>query len=137
MSSTDPNKLEEYLGAAIAGSLIGQIARKREIPMGDLFSCGPDIPSPVVRNIATELDELGIDAQLLASQSLMALVALFAQESNADLITGQFTALLWTILGDPKNGGSPPEIYRRAGVAMHLALLGILDPSLAENRSRS
>lgn len=137
MSSSDPNKLEEYLATAVAGSLIGQIARQREIPIGDIFADGFETPSTVVHTLATELDDLGIDAQLLASQSLYALVALFAQESNADLITSQFTALLWSILGDPKNGGSPPEIYRRAGVAMHLALLGILDPSIVENRSRS
>lgn len=137
MTNTDPNRLEEYLATAVAGSLIGQIARKRDIAMGDLFASGFDTASPTVRALATELDDLGIDAQLLASQSLLALVALFAQESNADLITGQFTALLWSILGDPKNGGSPPEIYRRAGVAMHLALLGILDPSIVGKHSRS
>lgn len=137
MTDTDPNRLEEYLATAVAGSLIGQLARKRDIPMRELFADGMETPSPTVRALATELDDLGIDAQLLASQSLMALVALFAQESNADLITGQFTALLWSILGDPKNGGSPPEIYRRAGVAMHLTLLGILDPSIVEKRARS
>lgn len=137
MSSSEPNRLEEYLATALAGSLIGQLARQREIPMGDLFASGFDTASPTVKTLATELDDLGIDVQLLASQSLLALVALFAQESNADLITSQFTALLWSILGDPKNGGSPPEIYRRAGVAMHLALLGILDPSIVENHSRS
>lgn len=136
MSSTDPNRLEEYLATAVAGSLIGQIARQREIPMRELFADGIATPSTIVRELATELDDLGIDTQLLASQTLLALVALFAQESNADLITSQFTALLWSILGDPKNGGSPPEIYRRAGVAMHLALLGILDPSIVENHSR-
>jgi hypothetical protein len=48
------------------------------------------------------------------------------------LIVCQYTSLLWSILGDPKNGGKPPEIYRKAGVAMHLALLGILDPSFPE-----
>lgn len=137
MSSSDPNRLEEYLATAVAGSLIGQLARKRDIPMGDLFACGLLNPSPVVRELATELENLGFDPQLLASQSLYALVALFAEESNADLITSQFTALLWSILGDPKNGGSPPEIYRRAGVAMHLTLLGILDPSIVEKSSRS
>lgn len=136
MTSTDPNRLEEYLATAVAGSLIGQVARHREIPMRELFADGIATPSTTVRALATELDDLGIDTQLLASQTLLALVALFAQESNADLITSQFTALLWSILGDPKNGGSPPEIYRRAGVAMHLALLGILDPSIVENHSR-
>lgn len=130
---TSANRLEEYLSTAVAGSLIGQIARAREVPLREMFTPNGST-SPTVRAIATELDELGIDAELLASQALYALVALFAQEENADLITSQFTALLWSILGDPQNGGSPPEIYRRAGCAMHLTLLGILDPSITEKR---
>jgi len=131
---TPPNRLEEYLSSAIAGSLVGQIARAREIPFKEMFSTDGTATSPTIRAIATELDELGIDAELLASQALYALVALFAQEENAELITSQYTSLLWSILGDPKNGGSPPEIYRRAGCAMHLTLLGILDPSITEKR---
>lgn len=131
---TDPNKLEDYLSSVMAGSLVGQIARAREIPFQEMFSPEGITSSPAVRAIATELDELGIDPEVLASQTLLALVALFAQEENADLIIGQYTALLWSILGDPKNGGSPPEIYRRAGCAMHLTLLGILDPALVEKR---
>ncbi len=131
---TDPNKLEDYLSSVMAGSLVGQIARAREIPFQEMFSSEGITSSPAVRAIATELDELGIDPEVLASQTLLALVALFAQEANADLIIGQYTALLWSILGDPKNGGSPPEIYRRAGCAMHLTLLGIIDPALVEKR---
>lgn len=131
---TPPNRLEEYLSSAIAGSLVGQIARAREIPFKEMFSTDGTTSSPAVRAIATELDELGIDAEILASQALYALVALFAQEENAELITSQYTALLWSILGDPQNGGNPPEIYRRAGCAMHLTLLGILDPSITEKR---
>ncbi len=129
-----PDKLASYLATALAGSLIGQIARQREIPFRQMF--GPDghTCAPVIQSIATELGDLGIDAELLASQALVALVALFAQDENAELITSQYTSLLWSILGDPKNGGSPPEIYRRAGVAMHLTLLGILDPSITEKR---
>ena len=131
---TDPNKLEDYLSSVMAGSLVGQIARAREIPFQEMFSSEGISASPTIQAIATELDELGIDPEVLASQTLLALVALFAQEANADLIIGQYTALLWSILGDPKNGGSPPEIYRRAGCAMHLTLLGIIDPALVEKR---
>jgi hypothetical protein len=129
-----PHRLESYLATAMAGSLIGQIASAREIPFHEMFAADETTSSPAIRAIATELDELGIDAVLLASQALCALVALFAQEQNADLITSHYTALLWSILGDPENGGSPPEIYRRAGCAMHLTLLGILDPSITEKR---
>lgn len=128
----DPNKLEEYLATVLAGSLVGQLAAERGLSYSDL---GPG--STKLRSLAEELADLGFDPEILASHCLNSLVALFAQPSNADLITGQFTALLWSILGDPKNGGRPPEIYRRAGVAMHLALLGILDPSIVEKRARS
>ena len=128
----DLNKLQDYLCHVIAGSIVGQIAAQRRLHFEDLAG-----DSSLLRVITDELTELGIDPSLLAQQSLHALVALFAQESNADLIASQFTKLLWSILGDPKNGGLPPEIYRRAGVAMHLALLGILDPSLIEKRARS
>jgi hypothetical protein len=128
----DPNKLEEYLATVLAGSLVGQLAAERGLQYSDLAP-----GSTTLRSLANELANLGFDPAILASHSLNSLVALFAQPSNADLITGQFTALLWSILGDPKNGGRPPEIYRRAGVAMHLALLGILDPSIVERRTRS
>lgn len=128
----DPNKLEEYLATVLAGSLVGQLAAERGLQYSDLAP-----GSTTLRSLANELANLGFDPAILASHSLNSLVALFAQPSNADLITGQFTALLWSILGDPKNGGLPPEIYRRAGVAMHLALLGILDPSIVERRTRS
>lgn len=135
--TSDPNKLEEYLGSALAGSLVGQIAARRNITFRELLGPDGDGDSPTLRALTEEITELGLDPELLATHSLYSLVALFSQETNADLIASQYTSLLWSILGDPKNGGSPPEIYRRAGVAMHLALLGILDPSLAENRSRS
>lgn len=130
--SNDPNKLEEYLATVLAGSLIGQLAAERGLNYADLAPGGTTL-----RSLADELADLGFNPELAATHCLHALVALFAQPSNADLITGQFTALLWSLLGDPKNGGRPPEIYRRAGVAMHLALLGILDPSIVENHSRS
>jgi len=135
--SPTPHKLESYLATALAGSLIGQIARRREIPFRQMFADDGRTCAPVIQSIATELDDLGIDAELLATQALGALVALFAQEQNAQLITTNFTDLLWSILGDPENGGSPPELYRRAGAAMHLTLLGILDPSLTEKRPTS
>ncbi len=128
----DPNKLEEYLATVLAGSLVGQLAAERGLAYADLAP-----GSAQLRSLAGELADLGFDPEILATHCLHSLVALFAQPGNADLITGQFTALLWSILGDPKNGGRPPEIYRRAGTAMHLALLGILDPSIVERRTRS
>ncbi|MGA0848092.1 MAG: hypothetical protein ACO3PY_05755 [Pontimonas sp.] len=129
---SDYNHIDEYLSTAVAGSLVGQIARARNISFKEMFAADGVSISPTIRAITLELDELGIDPELIASQVLYALVALFAKEENAELITSQYTSLLWSILGDPKNGGSPPEIYRRAGCALHLTLLGILDPSIPE-----
>lgn len=133
---TTSTRIEEYLATALAGSMTGQIASERGLTFTELL--GPDLDgkSEQLQQITKELSELGLEPLLLASHALRSLVALFAQEENAELVIAQFTALLWSILGDPKNGGSPPEIYRRAGAAMHLALLGILDPSIVENRSR-
>jgi hypothetical protein len=124
------NKVEEYLSCAIAGSLVGQVASQRRINLASLISPDLENSTPTLRALSDELTELGINPDALANHALCALVALFVQESNADLIVDQYTSLLWTILGDPANGGKPPEIYRKAGVAMHLSLLGILDPSV-------
>jgi len=134
MMSAEQTKVEEYLSSALAGSLVGQIAAQRRISFITLLGSDFDGESPELRSLANELTELGICPDQLANHALSALVSLFMANSNAELIVAQYTSLLWTILGDPKSG-APPEIYRRAGVAMHLALLGILDPSLTENSS--
>ena len=129
--STEQTRVEEYLSAALSGSILGQIANRRQIHITTLLGPAFDGDSPELNALIEELTELGVCADTLANHALCALVALFVEEGNADLIVSQYTSLLWTILGDPKSG-SPPEIYRRAGVAMHLALLGILDPSFSE-----
>jgi len=128
----EQTKVEEYLSSAIAGSLIGQIANRRELSFSTLLGPRCDGDSPELRALSDELTELGINPDVLANHVLSCLVALFVEESNANLIVGQYTSLLWSVLGDPANGGKPPEIYRKAGVAMHLALIGILDPSFPD-----
>lgn len=132
MTSAEQTKVEEFLSTALAGSLVGQIAAERRISFTTLAGPNFDGESPELRALADELTELGIYPDQLANHALIALVSLFMENSNAELIITQYTSLLWTILGDPKSG-APPEIYRRAGVAMHLALLGILDPSFIES----
>lgn len=132
MTSAEQTKVEEFLSTALAGSLVGQIAAERRISFTTLVGPNFDGESPELRALTNELTELGIYPDQLANHALIALVSLFMENSNAELIITQYTSLLWTILGDPKSG-APPEIYRRAGVAMHLALLGILDPSFIES----
>lgn len=135
MMPAEQTKVEEYLSAALAGSLIGQIANRRGIHYTELLGPAFDGDTPELRELSDELTELGLCPDTLANHALCSLVALFVEQGNAELIVTQYTSLLWTILGDPKSG-APPEIYRRAGVAMHLALLGILDPSFTESSPR-
>lgn len=135
MMSAEQTKVEEFLSSALAGSLVGQIAAARQISFTTLLGPNFDGESPELSALANELTDIGICPDQLATHALLALVSLFMENSNAELIVTQYTSLLWTILGDPKSG-APPEIYRRAGVAMHLALLGILDPSFTESSPR-
>lgn len=122
------DKLEFYLSQAVAGSLIGAVAGRRKFDIKQLAK--PD--SPELCALFEELCDLGIYPQVIANHTLSALANLFSEPDNADLIVTNLTSLLWTILGDPKNGGAPPEIYRRAGHAMHLTILGLLSPSIVE-----
>lgn len=121
----ETKKLEAYLATAMAGVLVGQVARHRDIPVMELLRPG----SLTSRGITEELNEMGIDPDLLAHAGLLAQIALFSDQSNANTIVTHLTDLLWTILGDPENGGSPPEIYRKAGHAMYLSFIGILNPN--------
>lgn len=116
------NKIEEFVAHALAGSLVGQVASARELTIDDLINDR----SGVISALATELTTLGIDPEYTARSVLLALAALFMENTNANLVISHLTDLLWTILGPPE-GGPPPEIYRRAGIAMHLAFVGLLN----------
>jgi hypothetical protein len=87
--------------------------------------------SLALRSLREELTEFGLDPELLAAQALAAVTSLFIEPDNADRITTELTNLLWSILGDPESG-APPEIYRRAGQAMHLSFIGVLSPDILE-----
>lgn len=125
MSSS--TSVRDYLSCAMAGSLIGQMAMARDISVEAVLA--PN--SMALQSLRTELDEFGLDADLLAEQALAAVTALFIEPENADRITTELTKLLWSVLGDP-DSGAPPEIYRRAGHAMHLSFIGILSPDILE-----
>lgn len=125
---TSSDKVESYLAQAVAGSLIGAVAARRNQDITEFV----DPESPKLRALFEELCEMGIYPHVLANHSLTALAALFCEPDNANHIVTSLTDLLWTILGDPENGGSPPELYRRAGSAMHVTLLGLLCPSVID-----
>lgn len=119
--------MRDYLSYALAGSLIGQMAMARDISVEAVLV--PD--SLALRSLREELTEFGLDPELLAAQALAAVTSLFIEPDNADRITTELTNLLWSILGDPESG-APPELYRRAGQAMHLSFIGVLSPDILE-----
>lgn len=118
------NQLERYLSYALGGSLVGQIAATRLIAPEDILK--PD--SSELEVIETDLVDLGIRPDLLASSALSALVTMFCNEANAPKIVELMTQRLWEILGDPKSG-SPPELYRKAGYSMFAFFVMCLRPS--------
>jgi hypothetical protein len=87
--------------------------------------------SLALKVLHAELVEFGLDPELLSQQALAAITALIIEPENADRVSTELTNLLWSILGDPESG-SPPEIYRRAGQAMHLSFISILSPDILE-----
>ena len=122
------NKIEEFVAHAVAGALVGQVAAERDITPEDLIADREG----VINTLGHELASLGIDPDYTAKAILLALATLFMENSNANLIVGHLTDLLWTVLGPPE-GGPPPEIYRRAGIAMHLAFVGLLNSDYVDN----
>lgn len=119
----DRNKLEEFVSSAIAGSLIGQIVAHRQIPLDEATE------SASLERLAYEIRDFGINPHILSEHAISALIVLLMDEPNADRVVTCLTDLLWSILGDPKGGGAPPEIYRKAALAMHLFFIGVLDPA--------
>ncbi|MGA0103179.1 MAG: hypothetical protein ACO3LH_05640 [Steroidobacteraceae bacterium] len=118
--------IETYLSTSLAGAILGQIAAHRGLDLETLVAHD----SHHLNCIGAELTALGINPETLAQQTLTALALLFVEPSNAELVISNYTQLLWSILGDPERGGGPPELYRKAGTAMHLTLISLLDPAI-------
>lgn len=128
-----PTPIESWLSSALAGSLVAQIAIKRGLAFDDLGDAAATELSPQTEAILSELHNLGITGTLTTEHVMASLTCLFIQPDNAEAIIDTFTGILWSVLGDPeRNGGKPPDIYRRAGFLMHLALVGFFDPSIPE-----
>lgn len=122
--------VQVWLSSALGGSLISQMAQSRGIELEDL----PEgAQSDQLNSLLQELKTSGIDPELVAEHAALSLACLFVQAENAKAIINAFTDVLWSVLGDPtRNGDQPPEIYRKAGFAMHIALVGFFDPSITE-----
>ena len=125
------NKIETYVAQALTGSIAGQMAAHRDMSVTSLMQPG----SPELRALTKELNEIGVQPDVLACHSLAALTAVLCEPNNIETITTSLTSLLWDLLGDPVNGGMPPEIYRKAGIIMHMTFLGIIDPSIIDPHS--
>ena len=116
-----PNALIEHATTALAGALLVQRMQARRI---DLDALPENERHILIRSTADELATFGIDPQLLAQVSAAAFFDLYSDPRNRDAIVTGATDLLWSILGSPE-GGVPPEIYAKAGSAMHLLFLGL------------
>lgn len=128
-----PTPIESWLSSALCGSLVAQIAKKRGLAFDALANADTTELSTETEAILSELHDLGITGTLTTEHVMASLTCLFIHPDNADAIIDAFTGILWSVLGDPeRNGGKPPDIYRRAGFAMHVALLGFFDPSIPE-----
>lgn len=114
--------------AALAGTLMGQLGRTQGYTAEQILD--PD-DSSVRHALLLKLSELGIDMGLLTENCLKSLTGLFVEPSNADRIAQDLSGILWTILGDPSSG-PPPEIYRKAGILMHITFIGLLSPDIIE-----
>lgn len=127
-----PTPVSDWLSSAICGSLVAQVASKRGLDFNDLANDANRL-STETDAILQELHDLGVTGTHTTEHVMASLACLFMHPHNADTVVESFTGILWSILGDPeRNGEKPPDIYRKAGFAMHVALLGFFDPSIPE-----
>ena len=131
MTAPTKNPIEDYLTSVLAGSMVGLLALHRDLDVDTLLSTD----RADLCDLQHELVDLGLYPRELAAQSLNAIGSLLVHETNADSLVTTITDILWSVLGDPENGGQPPEIYRRAAIATHLVFIGLLIPSSFPNKS--
>jgi len=122
------SSLHQYLSECIAGTIFGLAAVKLGMDYSDLFD-EYNRPKELSTEIADKMEELGIDSAYIAASVQKALLIAFSQTENVSEMIDRHSELLWSILGNPDSGGhKPPKIYRKASVASHLMVLGILSP---------
>lgn len=120
-TSPYPNALIEHTTTALAGALLVQRMQAQHI---NFDSLPEDDRLALIRSTADELAAFGIDPQILAQVSAAAFFDLFSDPRNRNAVVDGATQLLWGILGSPE-GGVPPQIYEKAGSAVHLLFLGL------------
>jgi hypothetical protein len=118
--------LHEYLSTSLASALFGMVSRHAGYSFEDLFDEN-EAPRAAAEEVMHAIKETGINADHLATYAMNSIFRLFVEPDNADRIVQHSTEMLWSILGDPESGGAdPPVIYKKAGIAVHLTLLGLL-----------
>lgn len=120
---TAQNLMQEYLSAAVTGSLIIQRARQCGFSVTNI----DEISSSHIQTWVEQLTDLGISSDVLASHSISTIIIVLSNEKTRENFLEGLEALLWEILGDPSSG-NPPAIYRKAAFAIWLAFLVSLDP---------
>jgi len=125
-----------YLSRTVENSLVIQVAYKNGYKVAykngysltDLFKPDLGVNERVRTVIRASLDDIGIDPELLASQTLLALYVLLSSSENAQHIHQELASLLWNVLGNPAEGETPPEIYSRAAAMTWAVICGLLSP---------
>ncbi len=127
-SPTQLRTITTYLSRTVENSLVIQVAYKNGYSLTDLFKPDLGVNERVRTVIRASLDDIGIDPELLASQTLLALYVLLSSSENAQHIHQELASLLWNVLGNPAEGETPPEIYSRAAAMTWAVICGLLSP---------
>lgn len=121
MSDSGLTSLGEYVTAAVAGSLVVQIAQA-DNPDYNVIA----IDDSAIRHYAKQLANQGIDPYRLCQHILMSLQVLYGCDENSEILRNSISLLLWQILGDPASG-APPEIYKKAARQIHRYFMSLHD----------
>lgn len=117
--------IHQCLAACIEGTLVAQLAINRGLQPSDVLTEN-DI---VIKQLRRELKALGIDCQVISQNVLDGLIEIYATDKAMNELGGQYGKLLWSILGDPVNGGSePPETYVDAAKSLWVTFLATVNP---------
>lgn len=120
-----------YLRDAVAHALIQQLAIKYDIPLDELLSSKPEVRDALKAAcscIIDDLNDLGIDMDLLAAQVLKSLYTLFSIPENVGHAEQELALLLWSALGNPASDPTPPPVYTKAASQCWALFCGLLRP---------
>lgn len=113
----------QALKACIEGTLVAQLAIQRDLSPKEVFTGNH------IKALRQEIQDLGIDAELVSQAHLDAITGIFSTDKAIEELGTPFAELLWHFLGDPENGGKkPPQRYIEASQALWVTFLGAINP---------